>query len=239
MSLLRTRPQGGFTLIELMIAMVIGLFLLIGIYNVFMSARQTFDLQKKLAQLQEDQRIANTMINDVIQSAGYFPNPTAALPTTAFPVAGSYKAGQSIFGTHTSFTAPDTLEIRFVAPATQQPTMNCKGGTSDVGLVVNKFTVNGSKELLCTVGAGTPQPIVGGAEAGQGLTNLQLVYGIDTNADSSVDTYMTADQVTTSTNWNNVVAIRYELTFLNPLSGQPGQPATFVSRRTVAIMNRT
>lgn len=50
------KRHSGFGLIELMIAMVLGLLLVLGMTQVFLSARQTSLAQSASAQLQEDAR---------------------------------------------------------------------------------------------------------------------------------------------------------------------------------------
>ncbi len=63
--------QGGFTLIELMIAMLIGVFLMAGVIQIFLSAKQAYRLQENLSRLQENGRFAMDMIAQDIRMAGY------------------------------------------------------------------------------------------------------------------------------------------------------------------------
>src|ERR1700722_12807359 len=67
--------QRGFSLIELMIAVLIALFLLGGLVTLVMGTRRSGATQTALSQLQDNQRIAMTMITNIIQKAGYFPDP--------------------------------------------------------------------------------------------------------------------------------------------------------------------
>ena len=68
--------ERGFTLIEILIALLIGLFLLGALLTIVQANRTVFGNQNKLAQLQDGERMAMTVMADVIQSAGYFPDPT-------------------------------------------------------------------------------------------------------------------------------------------------------------------
>jgi len=70
-----SRGDRGFTLIELMIALLIGVFLLGALLTIVQTNRTVFGDQNKMAQLQDGERMAMTMMADVIQSAGYFPQP--------------------------------------------------------------------------------------------------------------------------------------------------------------------
>jgi type IV pilus assembly protein PilW len=65
--------QRGLTLIEMMVAMTIGLVFLLALSALFLSFKQTSQGQHGIAQMQDDQRMAMTILSQVIQSAGYFP----------------------------------------------------------------------------------------------------------------------------------------------------------------------
>ena len=54
MTMSRNLPnsQAGLTLVELMIAMTLGLFLLLGLTNVFLAQRQSFRVNENLSQKQ-------------------------------------------------------------------------------------------------------------------------------------------------------------------------------------------
>jgi type IV pilus assembly protein PilW len=55
-------PETGFTLIELMIAMLLGLFLIGGIIQIFIGSRQTYKMQENMSRLQENGRFAMDFI---------------------------------------------------------------------------------------------------------------------------------------------------------------------------------
>ena len=65
------RSQRGFSVVELMIAMVIGLILTAGVLQVFTSSRATYRFNEQLARLQENERIAADMIQNDVRQAGY------------------------------------------------------------------------------------------------------------------------------------------------------------------------
>ena len=66
------KRHSGFGLIELMIAMALGLLLVLGMTQVFLSARQTSLAQSASAQLQEDARYVLSKIAQEIRMAGMF-----------------------------------------------------------------------------------------------------------------------------------------------------------------------
>jgi prepilin-type N-terminal cleavage/methylation domain-containing protein len=53
-----SRREAGMTLIELMVALAIGLFLLLGAITVYLQSRQTFQVNESIARLQENGRFA-------------------------------------------------------------------------------------------------------------------------------------------------------------------------------------
>ncbi len=65
------RRQLGMTLIEIMIAMLIGAFLLGGVLQVFIGSKQTNRMQENLSRLQENGRFAIDLINHDIRMAGF------------------------------------------------------------------------------------------------------------------------------------------------------------------------
>lgn len=229
-------------MIELLVALTIGLFLLFGLSAVLQTNKRTFTSQNLLSQLQDSERLAATMMNDVIEQAGYFPNPTTNTAATSFAAVGSFAQGQSVYGTYSTSTTGDSISVRYTT-APGSSTINC-AGTSNTGTVnttyTNTFSVvvnpfNNVSQLVCNLN-GTNYPLI------NNVTNLKVLYGVN-NAGSgnNVDTYMYASQVT---NWNNVITVQFTLTFSNPLVGAPGQPAnsgptTFALTRTINIMQQT
>ena len=55
---LSKRKQRGFSLVELMIALVLGLMVIGGVTSVFLSNKQSFRTNTALSQVQENSRIA-------------------------------------------------------------------------------------------------------------------------------------------------------------------------------------
>jgi type IV pilus assembly protein PilW len=227
--------QAGMGLIELLIAMVIGLVIVGAMMSVLMSARATSLAQNGMAQLQDDQRLALIMLSNTIQGSGYFPNPLTSTQTTELPAnATFFNAGQSVAGSTGGAAPGDTLIVRYEA-GTADGMMDCngRGNTSGANLVmVNTFSVDANGNLVCSVNGGAALALAANVQ------NFQVFYGVDTDADSSVDRYIAAGAMTNA-NWANVVSVRITLTFRNPMAGQPGQPATLAPiTQVIALMGR-
>jgi type IV pilus assembly protein PilW len=238
------RGQSGFTIIELMIALLIGLFLLGGLLTIVQDNRRVFGNQNQLAQLQDNERLALTMMTDVIQMAGYFPDPTSnsAQSTMLAITTPTMVAGQAITGLSNATAPGDTITVRYTTSGSDG-ILSCTGTSTTGGnfTYTNTFSVvvnaSGVGQLVCTRENGVQYPLV------NGVTNLTVLYGVNTTGGgNNVDTYMSAGLVNSTSNWNNVISVNIALTFTNPLyvaTAPQGQPPTFVLQRNVAVMNQT
>lgn len=74
--------------------------------------------------------------------------------------------------------------------------------------------------LYCSGSASSSRQMVA-----QGIENIQILYGIDTNADGTVDQYQNTANVTTASNWPNVLSIKIALLVksLEPVLQAPEQ----------------
>lgn len=248
--------QRGFTLIEIMIALLIGVFLLGALLTIVQSNRAVFGNQSQLALMQDSERMAMTMMTDVIQSSGYFPDPTKNTQGGSLVAGGSFVAGQPMFGTYSAAVPGDSISVRYMT-APGDGILNCSGGsnTNPVGganvLYVNTFQVDSTTgQLTCTMNAITGATtvtntynLVTGATNSTttlGVTNLTVLYGVNTAAvGNNVDTYLNASQMTPA-NWNNVISVLVKLTFTNPLYTGPGlgQPKSISIQRVIGVMNQ-
>lgn len=229
------RLQAGFTLLETLIALGIGAFLLGGIAVVMGITRQNFTAQTGLAQLQDDQRVAVNMLVTVIEHAGYFFNPQAQTVATAFPISAQFPSpAQAVAGTTGSGSAGDTVSVRYVQSpqgnATSDFMQNCNGavnGTTAPVMSVNTFSLSSSGELSCAVDAQTALPLA------SGITAFKVLYGVDTNSDKSVDQYLPAASMTTDY-WLAVLSVQVTVVFANPLD--TSKSITVV--RVINLMNQ-
>jgi type IV pilus assembly protein PilW len=239
----------GFTLIELMVAMVLSLFVVGGLVTLVQAMKRSSVNQSGLSQLQDNERMAMTLITDVIQSTGYFPNPVLNTAAGSFPVSAPFTAaGQAIVGTGafaTTSAGGQTITVRYLTSGTDN-VINCTGnGATAAKTFVNTFDVDANGNLRCTL------TVSGVAQAPialiNGIKSMQVQYGVVSNPSSgnnSVDSYMDAAAVTAGGYWASVRTVRVTLNFVNPLvtgSGalQAGQTnATIPFTRVIAIMNK-
>lgn len=98
---MNVQKQKGFSLVELMVSITIGLILLAGVLSIFFSSRVTFSTNERTARLQENGRVALDLVTHDIRSAGYqgcargvpinnrLVTPTSTTWNYIFPVQGS------------------------------------------------------------------------------------------------------------------------------------------------------
>jgi type IV pilus assembly protein PilW len=238
------RSQRGYSLVELSIALLIALFLLGGLITLVMGTRRSNGTQSALSQLQDNERIAMTLITNVTQHAGYFPYPTTQLGgqtlssflTETF--AGVSFTGRQVVGAAANnATTGDTFGIRFFAPAldTTGTIINC-AGVSNTGTATNLWytnvfsvaMVNGTPWLQCQVRGnnnGTALAAAPTVNLIPNVTSISVLYGVGLNTapvgDYSVVQYLNASQMT-AINWLNVTSVKVTLTFLLPQLGTVG-----------------
>jgi len=244
----------GFTLVELMVAVVISVFLIGGLLTLVQTMKQTTTVQSGLSQLQDGERYAVELLNDSIQAAGDYPNATiggqaATFPAINIPVAptGStlaFAQGQVIAGADTASPAGAVIGARYMTAGTgaayPDGLISCAGNTSPTPVTwINVFYVDGGGNLQCqltTIDAGGNQTITT-IPLVNGITAMQILYGARTNTSSptmSVDSYLTATQTSAlapvvnsnwQPGWGQVRSVQVTFTFTNPLANLAGQAA--------------
>ena len=197
--------QSGFSLIEIMIALVIGLFLLSGILQIFSASQQTYRMQGNLARLQENGRFAlNFLVHD-IRMAGYW----GCLSGTNTDIAGE----DNNIGVTTVDDKTDTLAIKaaFEVP----PTLSCGNSVTTTptysdpssAIAYKIYTLpNANPALniptLYKKTNGIWGPLIDGIE------NMQIFYGVDSDGDGAANYYVSANNVS---NMQQVVSVRISL----------------------------
>ncbi len=127
--------QRGMTLIEIMVAMVLGIFMIAGIGKIYSGSRQTNSMQESLSQIQENGRHALDLIAQEIRPAGFqgCPNLASVIPSinikNSAPVINLANAivGYDYVGTSISgYTVPSGVDNN-----TSILTLQRGGGCSD------------------------------------------------------------------------------------------------------------
>lgn len=190
------RYQAGFSLVELMIAITLGLIVLLAVGSIYIGSRQTYRVQEDNARLQEAGRYALEVLGRSIRQAGANAEMNFNKTTTALQcnVQGVCDAIGGVNGATT-----DTLTVQFYAGSEELITgsglwiaRDCTGGQAALGTVVtNTFDITATN-LRCTGSVGGVQPLV------ENVEDLQVVYGIDDTDVSGNPNYRSADLYVTA-----------------------------------------
>jgi type IV pilus assembly protein PilW len=196
-SLCRT---AGFTVTELLVAMVVTLLLSAGLIQVFLGVRHTFAVNEALARLQEDGRFAIQHLAAIASIAGHDD------PDTPDAIAGA--------GLRADLGAGSvSLTVRFeggTASDGSASIFDCLGMPVTSGEIAsNVFSLNG-KELQCesTIDGAAPlsEVLVGNVDA------WRVLYGVDDDADQDTapNRYLPGGAVSAA-QWPSVCVLRLGL----------------------------
>lgn len=70
--ILQSRTRHGVSLVELMVAIAVGLFLIGGVIQIYLSSKQSYNAQEQLARMQENGRFAMGLVTTDLRRAGYW-----------------------------------------------------------------------------------------------------------------------------------------------------------------------
>lgn len=298
----RSRHQSGLSLVELMVAMLLGLVLMAGVIEVFLSSRASYSLVGALSETQEEGRFATHFLTQSIRMAGYtgcnggspasivntlnnandflynfnvgiqgYDDQGTATPpsdlsttthvlvpgtdiiavrtiqSTGVPIADTMpkssaelkvnnvgssglKDGDIVMLTDCSAAAVfQVTAVQTSANHVQHNTGSSSPGNSSKDLgqnfrigsevqkiateayfiasrdVTNKNCNSGQCGLWRKVGTDDAEELV------EGVTNMQILYGVDTDNDNAPNRYVTAATLNSNNNWDSVVSVKIAL----------------------------
>jgi type IV pilus assembly protein PilW len=240
--------QSGISLIEIMIALLIGLFLLGGILQMFSASQQTSRMQSNLARLQENGRFALDFLARDIRMAGYW-GCLKGMSTDITGTDNNAVTGDSIDDGTDTIILKGIFDLFFLTPPLQcdstanTPSSCCK---TDPSLTANTCPLpltnlvncyaDTSSTLTYKINAGVLQQDIGevldplAKHNGmiEDIQDMQILYGIDSNTngvlttpqDGVADYYVPVNIA----NMQQVVSVRISLLVVsldNYLTNQP------------------
>ena len=230
------RHQAGFSLVELMIAITLGLVVLLAVGSIYVGSQQTYRVQEDNARIQEAGRYALEVLGRSIRQAGAnaemnFNKTAVALQCNVPGVCDAIGGADGVIVA--GVASPDTLIVQFYAGSEELNSgsglwiaRDCTGGQAALGTVVtNTFSINGTN-LRCTGSVGgVPQPLV------DNVVDFQVVYGIDNDLSGnpgyqSADLYMAAP---TAAQWPSVVTARVCVQIRSANNGLTTSPQTYLN----------
>ena len=266
----RTNPrraaERGYTLTEVMVAITLSVFLLMGLFSILQQTRRTNSNTTGLSQLQDDERVAMTIMTDTIEAAGYVPEANGSGQSN-FVVATPFTTqGQIISASTTGASVGETLTMRYDL-GLNDTTLQCDGTSNTGGEAVFtetfQITTNaaGVNQLVCLPNSGATVPLV------NNVANLTFQFSVNTTSAGSItpsnqkgpnteasnvtgygcpgDSWVATGSMTQS-DWTNVCAVKVDIVFVNPLykpPGQalptPGQNQYVTFERVITILSKT
>lgn len=217
------RLEKGFTLVEVLIAMVLGLLLVAGLLGVFQSNRTAAIFTKEQSVVQEDGRFAMNYVRSFFKIAGYdeFFKP---LQSGQYSGAATLKISSSDSRDGAS-GGSDTLALYYEVPSLVSDFRTCNGSqpTSTQLKIKEVFSVSSGNQFTCQsydATSGSVTAMGNAAVLASGVIDFQVTYAVNLTGDINVDpesfTYLNAGQVTAK-GWGDrgiaqrVMAVKYAL----------------------------
>ncbi|MEZ5534378.1 MAG: PilW family protein [Thiolinea sp.] len=229
----------GFSLVELMIAMTLGLFLIAGVGTVYISSKQTYKLQGQTAELDENARAALRVLKQHIAHAGYASTSGVVIDNYIIPDGLTISGATCSDGSSNISNAGiidqtadrtgvvgDTIGLIFMADSSLAT--DCNGGELPAEclppeapgfssrLIYNSLSVANSS-IENSLGTRVPTLRCAGSRNGQrqslaqGVESIQFLYGVDSDTDGSVENYWNATDVATNAAWNKIISVQVGL----------------------------
>ena len=226
---MRKGIASGFGLVEIMIAIVLGLFLLVGLFTMLSSSQQSYALGRANSNLGGSGQRVTQLIWNQLHQAGFI-NYQRRLLNIPLPAAGVWVKNQGVLGENDLAESgvmadTDRISLRFwgssvgdndptqTADLTSDGRMfSCNGTTvANTQLVMVSLFVNDNGELIC-------QDNIGHAIVMErNIESLQFRYRLS----GAHDAFVTANNIAAA-DWPNVVAVEFSLLVAMP-SGQSVQ----------------
>lgn len=187
--------QKGFTLVEMMIAIVIGLLLIAGTLSVFLSTKQGYRMTSGLSLMQSTGRATLDLLTREVMISG-------------FPQEDVIDTFDSDLTSDGGGSASDTFTVHY---RTDPTGLDCLGSVTPLyadgnHYAKNQYFIQGGN-LMCQPRAEDDSAIGGAGIVVRGIENLQILYGEDNNPDGdpTATRYVIAGNVS---DWANVVSAR-------------------------------
>jgi type IV pilus assembly protein PilW len=212
----------GFTLIEVMIAVAIGLFLTTVIATLFVNSRTGYNTTDEISRMQENMRFAYQLLTRTVHLTGYRSSPNApAMGEFGLFIGGAI----ALNGTNDDVNGSDTLTVRYQGSgAPDGSIVDCSGVEIRGGeMVTNVFSIgarpDGSLALFCDRSTDL-NPDVIRSEIVPDVQAMHILYGEDTDTgvltDFVVDRYVPRAGVG---DMDNVRSVRIALLFQTTNAG--------------------
>lgn len=180
--------QHGLSIIEMMVALVISSFLIIGITQVYLDNRENTLFQQSQGQNIDNARFSILLLEQTLAKAGYRRAPDEAMET-AFPSAtigacGPMDAGQVVKPlSHTSFCIRYQPAFPDARDCTGDNIPNIPASPYVAAPAVTEIVSLSDGNLTCSQAGGAEQ------ELASNIEGLRFFYGSNNNEEKRIETY--------------------------------------------------
>ncbi len=228
-TMMKQKQQSGFSLIELMIAMVIGLILIGALVQVFISNKQSYQTADDTSILNDNARYAVTVLSNQLRLSGHQIEPILGRENSLTSEAVGFSdpstsiqfaPGTYLFGSATNSGNYDTLYMRFQGSSIK-PLNICGLSATTAAINTVRYSVKSvdyeqgpdTGVLSCAVSGSAEQNFADHVEM------FRVLYGIDSNNDDVADKYVSANNVLPANStqpvkgseWEQVVSLKIGL----------------------------
>lgn len=210
--------QVGLSLIELMVAMLIGLFLILGVTQIFINNQTSYLFQQSQLGNQENGRFSLAILNQELLKAGYRSNLVSYLPADTSLPGCNFPDGAAVVA-----ISPQSFCIQY--QTTSQLDVSCQGAgliAADRNVITKPYSAmpyenttrprmvekisfdQATKSITCTTSAATQQLVTGVADA-------QFEYGTGPKSTRTVTAYSSAPDAAAT-----IAAVRYSVLMQSP-----------------------
>ncbi len=241
------RFQSGLSLIELMVAMTLGLMITVSLGYIMMGSRSTYRTQDASARVQDTGRFALDFIGRNLRMAGR----TDITPLSADARVGLPANTVPITGANGVSGAPDSLTVRYqLSNLNGVDVQDCNGNAGAASdLALGNLTAipglpsvcgsSGNKEckygtventISLVAGTATTEPQLqcdgngdGAQPFAEGVEDLQFLYGVDSTGDDTVDSW----SETVPSDLTQIVAVQACILVRSTSNGVVGAAQTY------------
>lgn len=178
------RKQAGFTLVELMIALVLGLIVIAAVVNMYIGSSRSSTFTRGLQTMQENGRYGVSALQRGFRLAGFSPD-------------------EIIDPVDVASSSSDSVTV------VMQRSYDCNGistaTSSQPGYAINTYALDTATNTITCQGSGAgsvPMPLVEGVDA------FRVLYGLDSDDDRVPESYVTHSPGMAA---NQIVGIRFAL----------------------------
>ena len=198
--------QEGFTLVEIMIAITIGLLMMAGILQISAASKESSRLQRNMSFVQENIRMATELLGRDIRQAGYFEDDNPANPISALDP--FVNLSDPTLVTTAAITADGDGADSDQITVSYESDTDCLGRPTPT-VDGNRFAENHyfieNERLMCRGNGNNEEEALV-----EGVESMQILYGENTDGDPrSANRYVQAGVADPE----NIVSVRIALRF--------------------------